>query len=140
MAGEGIVLPTEEITLSIRIKDTDIVSLMKNLEVVQKGCAIRSKKAFAPLDPYLLIELVAPFVAPISIPAVTRLFTTLYKSKADVNCDSQLDLATHWYKDRWPFACVSAECRKDYSYFLFRKGKKRFFWECSKGTVKAGDI
>ncbi len=113
----------------------DMISELRSTGIPLK---VKSRKAFGPVSPEILLEVALSISG--GIPLLEKVYGIIRKHGASIECDSFYDIAVKHFRDRWPFKCVFMEGKDGNCYFLFQKGKKKFYWRVEKGKISAGDI
>lgn len=126
-------------SLFLTIRTENIPELRNALRDKQIRYRINSRQKFAPMSPEQLLEIVF-FIGSASYDVIRNLVIASHKSGAIIELESHEKIAKQIFKKKWPYQTVKAVQRTNYVYLEFKKGKKRFCYECKDGQIKAGDI
>jgi hypothetical protein len=130
---------SNDLNLRLTLREKKLEILGGLLDDASIDFQVKSRSAFAPLSPEQFILLVVPYT-PQLLNLCKALFKILHDVEARVEPDSELELAKRFFADRWPFSCTFMQSDAENSYFVFRKGKRKFYWKRENGQISAGDL
>ena len=122
----------------MNVNEDQVEETQSELHSIGIRSKVKSRKAMGPVTPEVLLEVVLSISA--GIPLMEKVYGILKKHGASVKCEDFYEIAVKHFRDRWPFKCLLMEGEKDDCYFLFQKGKKKFYWGIKSGKISAGEL